>query len=141
LERETRLILQLVAQTEGHVPGSYRTAPSDESVQSLTPPPIRLMVEGFVVGAQRAEAIGFDFDGIQVHAGHHHAISPFLSPHYHERTQQCNGGVDRRMNFALEVIQGIRPKVRPDFPVVFRVPDSELVCDGLQMKRSRQPGA
>jgi len=131
LDADTKLFLQLVAQTEGHVPDPYRTTQADESVQSLTPEKIRLMVERFVVAAQRAEAIGFD--GIEVHAGHHHAIGQFLSPHYNRRTDHYGGSPERRMNFALEVFQGIREKVRPRFPVILRINGSDFVSDGLEI--------
>jgi 2,4-dienoyl-CoA reductase-like NADH-dependent reductase (Old Yellow Enzyme family)/NADH dehydrogenase FAD-containing subunit len=132
VDGEVRLFLQLVAQTEGHVPDPYRATQSDESVQSLTPQQIQVMVERFVVGAQRAQAIGFD--GIEVHGGHHHAISQFLSPHYNKRTDHYGGDFDRRLNFALEVIRGIRAKVRPDFPMVFRLNGADFVQDGLQIQ-------
>lgn len=132
VDREARLFLQLVAQTEGHVPDPYRATQSDESVQALTRQQIELMVERFVVGARRAEAIGFD--GIEVHGGHHHAVSQFLSPHYNKRTDHYGGDFDRRLNFALEVIRGIRAKVRPEFPIMFRLNGADFVEGGLQIE-------
>ena len=131
-DKEVKLFLQLVEQTAGHVPDPYRATQSDESVQSLTVEQIQIMINRFIVGAQRSEAIGFD--GIEIHCGHHHAVSQFLSPHYNKRTDQYGGDFERRLKFALEVITGIRKKVSPDFPVLVRINGSDYVDDGLQIE-------
>jgi NADPH-dependent 2,4-dienoyl-CoA reductase/sulfur reductase-like enzyme len=90
------------------------------------------MIDRFIISAQRSEAIGFD--GIEVHCGHHHAVSQFLSPHYNKRTDQYGGDFERRLNFALEIITGIRKKVSPNFPIIVRLNGSDYVDDGLEIE-------
>lgn len=133
-DKDIKLFLQLVQQIAGHVPDPYRVTHADESVQNLTIEQIKVMVNRFVVGAQRSETIGFD--GIEIHCGHHHAVSQFLSPHYNKRTDEYGGDFERRMKFVLEIITGIRKTVSPDFPIMVRLNGSDYAADGLEIEDS-----
>ncbi|MFC2037421.1 FAD-dependent oxidoreductase [Chloroflexota bacterium] len=101
--------------------------------RELTIPEIQALVEAFGQAARRAKEAGFD--AIEIHGAHGYLINQFLSPWFNRRNDAYGGTFEKRLRFALEVVQRVRDLVGPDFPVGFRVVGEELpLGTGLMMK-------
>ena len=77
------------------------------------------LIAGFVAAARRTKQAGLD--GVEVHGGHGYIFSTFLNPRQNFRTDEYGGDLDGRMRFLVEVMQGIRDEVGPDFVVGVRL--------------------
>ncbi len=123
--------------------GNYPIAPSPipcpvmgGSPKELDRDEIRGLVNCFVAGAVRAQAVGFE--AIEIHAAHGYLVAQFLSPFSNRRTDGYGGDPQRRARFAREIIAGIREKVGDSFPIIFRISAEEKVEGGLTLEQTRQ---
>jgi len=132
VDNDIKVFIQLNKKTEGSAADPYRGNEGDRGVNELTVEQIHEIIAKFATGAQRAKEIGFD--GIEIHGGHHYAISKFLSPHYNKRTDHYGGDLQRNMNFAKEIIIKVREKVGSHYPIIFRINGSDYVEDGLHVE-------
>ncbi|MBO6066286.1 MAG: NADH:flavin oxidoreductase, partial [Lachnospiraceae bacterium] len=90
----------------------------------LTIPEIKLLQKQFVDAAVRVKKAGCD--GVELHASHGYLIQQFLSPVSNRRHDRYGGSLENRMRFMLEIIQGIREKCGPDFPLLVRLTVDEF---------------
>lgn len=91
----------------------------------------------FAEAARRVKEAGFD--AVEIHGGHGYLISQFLSPLDNIRTDEYGGSVQKRARFACEVIEAVRKKVGPDFPVILRISGSDYMEGGINaMDSARQ---
>jgi 2,4-dienoyl-CoA reductase-like NADH-dependent reductase (Old Yellow Enzyme family) len=67
-----------------------------------------------------ANAKGVGFDGVEIHGAHGYLIDSFLSEATNQRTDAYGGSFDKRLRFAVEVIEQVRQAVGEDFPISFR---------------------
>lgn len=67
------------------------------------------IVDAFGKTAHRAIKAGFD--GIELHGAHGFLLQNFFSPYYNQRTDHWGGSPEKRMNFALAVINEIQDVV------------------------------
>jgi 2,4-dienoyl-CoA reductase-like NADH-dependent reductase (Old Yellow Enzyme family) len=67
-----------------------------------------------------ANAKGVGFDGVEIHGAHGYLIDSFLSEVTNQRTDAYGGSFDKRLRFAVEVIEQVRQAVGEDFPISFR---------------------
>ena len=93
---------------------------------------IKRIVRGFAEGAGRIKKAGFD--AVEIHGGHGYLISQFLSPLVNRRIDEYGGNPEKRARFACEVIQAVKEKVGPDFPVIFRFSGSDLMPGGINIE-------
>jgi len=66
---------------------------------------IAWLVEGYAQGARNAIAAGAD--GVEIHACNGYLIQQFLSDVANHRTDAYGGSIERRMRFAIEVIDAV----------------------------------
>ena len=105
--------------------------------RELTIPEIEGLVEAFGQAARRAKEAGFD--AVELHGAHGYLINEFLSPWFNRRTDAYGGTFEKRLRFALEVVERVRELVGPDFPVGFRVVGDELPLDsGLRLEDTQR---
>ena len=89
---------------------------------------ISRMVDAYSDAVLRAREAGID--GVELHAGHGYLIDNFLSPTTNHRTDEYGGPVDRRARFLVEILEAIRARVGPDYPVWCRLNGEEYLVDG-----------
>ena len=86
-------------------------------------------VEAFGKAAALVQAAGFEM--LMVHGGHGWLISQFLSPLENRRIDKFGGSLENRARLALMIIDKIREKVGPGFPIEFRMNGSEFIPGGF----------
>ncbi|GAA4150973.1 NADH:flavin oxidoreductase [Leifsonia shinshuensis] len=84
----------------------------------MTHDEIEDVVRAFGQAAVDAETLGFD--GVEVHGGHGYLVDQFLWERTNVRTDGYAGSVAARSRFAAEIVEEIRRRVSPDFPIIFR---------------------
>ena len=88
---------------------------------------IQRCVQEHVNGAGRIQEAGFDAVEISGIVGY--LVSNFNSKYTNKRTDEYGGDVAGRARFMREIIEGIRVKVGPDFPIIIRLCGEELLDD------------
>lgn len=101
----------------------------DGGCKELTPEEIRHLTGLFVDAAARTRQAGFD--AVEIHACHGCILSEFLSPYWNRRTDGYGGDRPGRFRIALEILEGIRRRLGPDYPVLYRISGSEFHRDGF----------
>lgn len=104
------------------------TKKGGEAPRPMTKEEIETTVRKFGEAAKRAQDIGFD--AVEVHMGHSYLLSQFISPYYNHRTDEFGGSVENRMRFPRMVLEEIRRKVGPWFPIIVRISAEERVPGG-----------
>ena len=99
-----------------------------ETPRPMTKEEIEHTVKKFGEAAKRAQDIGFD--AVELHLGHSYLMSQFISPYYNKRTDEFGGSMENRMRFPRMVLQEVRKKVGPWFPIIVRVSAEERVEGG-----------
>ena len=84
--------------------------------------------------ALTAKQVGFDM--VEVHAAHGYLITEFLSPLINRRTDAYGGTLKKRMHFLLRIIDNVRKKIGPDFPLGVRLTGTEYVTGGITIEES-----
>lgn len=104
------------------------TKANGETPRPMTKEEIENTVRKFGEAAKRAQDIGFD--AVEVHCGHSYLLSQFISPYYNKRTDEFGGSMENRMRFPRMVLEEIRKKVGPWFPIIVRISAEERVPGG-----------
>ncbi|SDL27656.1 oxidoreductase [Natronincola ferrireducens] len=90
---------------------------------------IEEVVNAFGDAAEMAKLGGCDM--CMIHGAHGWLLHQFLSPLNNQRTDRFGGSLENRARISLMVIDNIRKKCGPDFPIEFRLSGSEHVEGGL----------
>jgi len=109
--------LEEVKSLETLTPGIHfpTEAPNQFSVER-----IKEIVESFADGAERAKKAGFD--GIEIHLAHgSNLIARFVSSKSNKRRDAYGGSIQNRLRIVLEIIEAVRNRVGPDYPVWCRI--------------------
>ncbi|MBN2078319.1 MAG: FAD-dependent oxidoreductase [Spirochaetes bacterium] len=81
--------------------------------------------EGFVAAALRAKEAGFD--GVEIIASAGYLITQFLSPLKNQRTDRYGGSFENRCRFPREIIESMRAKLGPDYPLSVRMAGNDFI--------------
>lgn len=101
----------------GYAP-SGMNRPGKVVCKVMTKEDIQDVVKAFADAAADAKAIGCD--GVEVHGAHGYLIDQFFWEGTNQRDDEYGGSMANRQRFAIEIIQAIREKVGPDFPIMLR---------------------
>jgi 2,4-dienoyl-CoA reductase-like NADH-dependent reductase (Old Yellow Enzyme family)/thioredoxin reductase len=115
-------------------PALFRRVGADAVPEALTPEEIRTLVEAFGDAAVRAVSAGFQL--IEIHGAHGYLITNFLSPHTNKRTDIYGGSLENRMRFLVEVVENIRGKIGPGFPLTVRLSGTDYEPDGFGIEET-----
>lgn len=99
------------------------------SPRELTIEEIETIEQAFSDAAVRAAQAGFD--GVEFHGANGYLIMNFLSGATNKRMDKYGGSLEKRMRFALNILNLTRKKVGPDFPIIWRSSAMEDLPGGL----------
>lgn len=97
---------------------------------------IKVIIQKFINAAVIVKKAGFS--GVEIHAAHGYLIDQFLSPLANQRTDEYGGSLENRMRFLVEIYQGMRQAVGPDFPIAVKINASDYVDGGFSEEDSLQ---
>lgn len=92
---------------------------------------IEEMVQSVVDCCVRAAAAGFPAIDILGVGGSAHSL--FLSPVFNDRTDEWGGSPEKRRQFGLRTIAGIRKALGDDYPIFYRLHGSEFIKGGYSV--------
>lgn len=95
---------------------------------------IKQIIQQFVVAAQSAVMIGYDF--IEIHAGHGFLIHQFLSPLSNRRIDGYGGSFENRTRFLREICSNIRAAIPNTMPLFVRISASDYTEGGITINDS-----
>lgn len=96
-----------------------------ETPRALETVEVKALVQDFVDAAERTQKAGFDCCELCGSAGY--IIAQFLSPRTNQRNDAYGGDEPRRMRFGLEIVEKIRERLGPGFPVMIRLAGNPFV--------------
>ncbi len=91
-------------------------------------------VDAFAAAAGRSYKCGFD--GIMIHAAHSFGVHQFLSGAWNQRTDSYGGSTQNRYRVVGEILEAIKGKVGPDFPIMIKLSAEDFVKGGLEPPES-----
>ena len=100
--------------------------------QELTIPEIHEIVKCFGDAALRAKIAGFEL--VEIHGAHGYLLTNFFSPTTNHRTDMYGGTLENRCRIYFEIIEDVRKKVGPDFPVTIRLSGTDYEPDGFSIE-------
>ncbi|MDR1621960.1 MAG: FAD-dependent oxidoreductase, partial [Synergistaceae bacterium] len=109
-------------------PSAIPCPAKQEMPHELTADEIKRLVSAFGDTARRFKEAGFD--GVEIHGGHGYLIAEFMSSYANKRVDEYGGALINRMRFVKEIIDDVRKKTGPDFPVLFRISSEEQMPGG-----------
>jgi 2,4-dienoyl-CoA reductase-like NADH-dependent reductase (Old Yellow Enzyme family) len=92
--------------------------PGHKVTEPMTQSDIDAVIEGFAKSAGYAKQLGFD--GVEIHGAHGYIIDQFFWDGTNQRGDSYGGSLEQRDRFAVELIEAVRGKVGPDFPIILR---------------------
>jgi len=117
-------------------PSAVREPNHRETPHELDQKTIAEIVRAFADAAFRLKQGGFD--GCEVMASACHLIDQFWTPRVNRRADAFGGDLAGRMRFGIEVLQGIRDRVGPDFIVGIRMTGDEMLEGGLDRTAAQE---
>jgi 2,4-dienoyl-CoA reductase-like NADH-dependent reductase (Old Yellow Enzyme family) len=100
---------------------------------------IARIISDFSRAAARAKQAGFD--AVQLHSAHGFLLSQFLSPAFNKRTDGYGGPLENRARLLLEVVQGVREAVGPEYPVLVKINSEDFLDGGMTREESVEVSA
>ena len=104
-------------------------------MHELTDSEIKEIIEKFAHATELSIKAGYD--GVEIHGANNYLIQQFYSPHTNKRTDNWGGSDEKRMNFALKIVDAcckIREKYnKPEFIIGYRLSPEEPYEDGITM--------
>jgi len=92
--------------------------PGKETGLAMNKDDINDVIEAFAQAAEDSQRIGFD--AVEIHGAHGYLIDQFFWEGTNQREDEYGGDQVARTRFACEIVQAIRERVGPDFPIIFR---------------------
>ncbi|MFH0786467.1 MAG: FAD-dependent oxidoreductase, partial [Pseudomonadota bacterium] len=97
--------------------------------REMTLDDIQQVIMAFGAAAARAREAGFD--AVEIHCAHGYLLTQFLSTLSNRRTDEYGGAtLKERSRFVIEVIEEVRRRVGPDFPISLRISTEESIRGG-----------
>jgi len=110
--------------------------PGEQVCEPMTQQEIDDVVRAYGEAAASAERLGFD--GVEIHGAHGYLIDQFFWEGTNQRTDQYGGDLVRRTRFAVQVIEEIRRRVSPEYPVCLRFSQWKLQDYSAKLARTPQ---
>ena len=108
---------------------------ADTDMHELTDKEINEIIEKFAHATELSIKSGYD--GVEIHGANNFLIQQFYSPHTNKRNDDWGGSDEKRMNFALKIVDAVckvREKMNcPKFIIGYRLSPEEPFEDGITM--------
>jgi 2,4-dienoyl-CoA reductase (NADPH2) len=108
-------------------PSAIYSRYSQTTPREMTLEDIHQVQEAFTRAAERAMEAGFD--GIEILASAGYLITQFLSPRTNKRSDDYGGSFENRVRFPRELIERVRKRLGPDYPLTIRMAGNDFVRD------------
>lgn len=115
-------------------PSPVPRGPGWPSPKEMSLEEIQEVISQFGSAARRAKEAGFD--AVEVHGAHGYLIHQFLSPRTNRRNDAYGGNPEKRLRFALEVLQRVRHELGETLPVLFRLSAKEFIENGYNLEEA-----
>jgi 2,4-dienoyl-CoA reductase-like NADH-dependent reductase (Old Yellow Enzyme family) len=129
------------AGSQSRVPGNVPLAPSPvpnpltgQQAAESREEEILKAVDAFGHASRRAVEAGFD--GVHIHGANGYLISEFGSPLTNRREDLWGGDPDKRSAFPRAVIEAIRQRVPPGYPVTMKIGMADAVPGGVGLEET-----
>ena len=109
-------------------------SPDSPVPKEMTPKDIARYIDAFAAAAARSYQCGFD--GVMIHAAHSFGVHQFLSGAWNQRTDSYGGSPQNRYRVVGEILEAIKGKVGPDFPIMIKLSAHDFVKGGLEPPES-----
>ena len=114
--------------------------PNAETPRALSDSEIETIIDDFGSATKRAILAGFD--GIELHGANTYLLQQFFSPHSNRRVDKWGGTIEKRMAFALAVIDKVHEVVKryadKSFVVGYRISPEEIEKPGIRINDTLQ---
>ena len=97
---------------------SGMNVPGKQNREIMTLQDIDLVINAFVEAAITAKSIGFD--AIELHGAHGYLLDQFFWSGTNQRNDKYAGSIEKRCEFAAEIIRLIRLELGSDYPIILR---------------------
>jgi 2,4-dienoyl-CoA reductase-like NADH-dependent reductase (Old Yellow Enzyme family)/thioredoxin reductase len=135
LHAGTRLSESTFAGSRPVGPSAIPHIPTGVVPHELMEEEIEALIDAYGRGAERGLRAGFD--GVEVHGAHGYLVTQFCSPFYNKRNDKYGGTPQRRVNFAVEIVESIRRYCGPNYPLFWRLQADDFVAGGLQVHEAK----
>lgn len=106
-------------------PSAIRNTLTGVMPREMTTAEVRLLGDHFAEAAWRAKQGGFD--GVELTGNGGYLMNQFISPLTNQRTDEYGGDFEKRLRFPIEVVEKIRAKLGPGFPISYRISGDDFV--------------
>lgn len=117
-------------------PSGIASRLTGEEPRALIKTKIDDIIEEFAEAAARVKTAGFD--AVEICGSGGALISEFFSTLTNLREDQYGGSLYNRSRFAVEVVEAVREKVGPEFPIFFRLSGHQLMPGGYDLEDSKR---
>jgi len=135
LHHAGRESLYLLQQGKAIAPSAIRSLVFGLTPREITREEIHEVITAF--GAASARALEAGFDAVEVHGAHGYLLTQFLSALSNKRDDEYGGGLSNRSRFMIEVLEEVRKRVGPDFPISLRLSVDECIQGGYTFEDIR----
>ncbi|MGD9058111.1 MAG: FAD-dependent oxidoreductase [Desulfobacterales bacterium] len=108
-------------------PSAVYSRYSQTTPREMTIADIKQAQKNFAQAAVRAKEAGFD--GVEILASAGYLISQFLSERTNQRTDDYGGSFENRVRFPRELIELLRKRLGPEYPLTIRMAGNDFVRD------------
>jgi len=106
-------------------PSSVYSNFSGQLPREMTIQDIKNVQEAYIRCAERTKEAGFN--GVEIIASAGYLICQFLSPLKNKRTDEYGGSFANRVRFVREIIEQMRQRLGPDYPITIRMAGNDFV--------------
>jgi 2,4-dienoyl-CoA reductase-like NADH-dependent reductase (Old Yellow Enzyme family) len=110
--------------------------PGELAGEPMSQADIDEVIEAYGIAAANAVQLGFD--GIEIHGAHGYLLDQFFWESTNKRTDKYGGDIGSRTRFAVEIIEEVRRRIGPDFPLALRF--SQWKLQDYEAKLALTPG-
>lgn len=103
--------------------------PDYNTPRELETAEVRESIQDWVAAAKRSITAGFDV--LEIHAAHGYLVHQFLSPLTNQRTDEYGGSLEKRSQYLVQIVKGIREAIGEEIPIVVRFSATDYREDGF----------